>query len=71
MCDAVEQALVPVVRRHGLRVQRVDIDGDDALLTRYMFEIPVLELDGEAIAKAPMSARAMADALEEAVRRKA
>jgi hypothetical protein len=71
LCDAVEVALAPVLRRLGLALEQIDIDGDDDLLKRYTFEIPVLELDGEEIARAPMPARAMADALEEAVRRKA
>ena len=69
VCDAVEQAMAPVVRELGVVVEQIDIDGDDALLRRYMFEIPVLELDGEEIAKAPMSPRAMVDAIEEAVSR--
>ena len=68
VCDAALEAVEPIARQLGLRIEVVDIDGSDELLRRYMFEIPVLALDGQEIAKSPMSPRAMLEALEEAVR---
>jgi glutaredoxin len=69
LCDAAEEALGPVARELGLLVEQVDIESDQELLKRYMFEIPVIALNGEEIAKAPMSARALAAAVREAMGR--
>lgn len=47
----------------GFEPVAVDIDGDDGLAKRYMFEIPVVTVDGVPVARWPFSA----EMLEEAV----
>lgn len=51
-------------KRIPLRVRTVDIEGDDELLRRFMFEIPVVEVQGEVIARAPVREGALEDRLE-------
>lgn len=45
LCDqAIE--LLEGLDRPGLRIETVDIETDDSLLTRYLERIPVVALDG-------------------------
>jgi glutaredoxin len=48
LCDEMKAELV----RRGYRVREVDIDRDEALLRRYMFDIPVaVRPDGSELAR--------------------
>ncbi|MGH2632476.1 MAG: glutaredoxin family protein [Tepidiformaceae bacterium] len=56
LCDEAAAALARIGKRIPLAVTAVYIEsGDDALLQRYMFEIPVICVDGAEIARAPIS----------------
>ena len=47
-CHLCDEALAALdsIDREGLVVEVVDIEGDDALLPRYLERIPVIALDG-------------------------
>ncbi|MBU3674730.1 MAG: glutaredoxin family protein [Solirubrobacteraceae bacterium] len=47
-CHLCDEALAALdsIDREGLVVEVVDIEGDDALLARYLERIPVIALDG-------------------------
>ncbi len=66
LCAHARQLLEEFAPRFRFVVREIDIHGDDALLRRYMFEIPVVEVDGEVIAKAPVRRESLEDALAEA-----
>ena len=63
LCDQAEAMLGRISRRLALTVSRVDIESDDALLRRYMLEIPVIALGAREIARAPLYEAALAEAL--------
>ncbi|MBE7518853.1 MAG: glutaredoxin family protein [Thermoflexaceae bacterium] len=67
LCDQAELVIAPLAARLGLRVERVDIEGDAALHKRYMFEIPVVAFGGRDLLAWPFSAAALEDALETAL----
>jgi hypothetical protein len=52
--------------RFRFAIRELDVHGDDELLRRYMLEIPVVEVDGVVIAKAPIRRETLEDALAEA-----
>ena len=59
-CHLCEQALdeLEALRAGGLEfaIERVDIDGDDALHRRYLEKIPVIELGGEVVSELGLDA---------------
>ena len=55
LCDEAAAMLARISERIPLVVTAIDIESDDALLQRYMFEIPVISVDGAVIARAPIS----------------
>ena len=55
-------------QRFGFDIDEVDIETDQALHDRYFLEIPVIDADGELIAKAPLSEKGLRNALEDAFR---
>lgn len=63
LCDQAELVLTPLAKRLGFRVERVDIESDDALLKRYMFEIPVVGFGGKDVANWPFSEGKLEEAL--------
>ena len=65
LCDQAGQFLHCIARRIPLAVDVVNIESDDALLQRYMFEIPVIAVDGAPIAIAPIYEGALEDILQE------
>jgi glutaredoxin len=67
LCDEAEGFLRRLAPRLGFELQSVDIESDDALLRRYMFEIPVVALGDREVAKAPIYARALEEALADAL----
>jgi len=64
LCDAAQAAIEALKPRltFDLSVVNIELDGD--LHRRYLFEIPVVVLDGEEIARAPISDRALQDEIE-------
>lgn len=66
LCDQAEAMLRRISHTVPLAVELVDIETDDALLRRYMFEIPVITVAGEEIARAPIYEARLEDALVEA-----
>ncbi len=63
LCDHAEQMLARIGRRIPLAVELVNIETDDALHRRYMFEIPVVAVGGTEVAKAPIYERALEETL--------
>lgn len=64
LCKQAEQLLRPIAARHGYDVHIVDIEQDEALLRRYLFEIPVVILDGREVARGNVTRTALEDAFE-------
>lgn len=65
LCDELLAAARPITDRHGVSIEKVDIDTDLELLQRYRLDIPVLTMDGEEICRHRLDA----DALEQALAR--
>lgn len=65
LCDAAQAVLESLAGRLGFSLTVVNIEEDDELHQRYMFEIPVVSLGDEEIAKAPISDLTLAVELEE------
>jgi glutaredoxin len=63
LCDQAEAMLQRIAKRIPLSVRVIDIDADDYLQRLYMLEIPVIAVDGEEIARAPISEAKHEDAL--------
>lgn len=59
LCDDALALLQKLAPRYRFRIQVIDIESDDDLLRRYLFEIPVIAIDGEEIAKAPITRTAL------------
>jgi predicted thioredoxin/glutaredoxin len=68
LCDDALALLRQLAPRYRFRIEVVDIESDDDLMRRYLFEIPVVVVDGRAVAKAPIRRRALEDALAGALR---
>lgn len=64
LCDQAEQFLRRISLRTPLAIDLVNIETDEALHRRYMFEIPVVAVDGVEIAKAPIFEHALAERIE-------
>ncbi len=47
-----------------VQITGVDINSDDDLARRYLFEIPVIEVDGDVVTRAPIDLRAVTTALD-------
>lgn len=65
LCDELLAVARPIIDRHGVSIEKVDIDTDLELLQRYRLDIPVLTMDGEEICRHRLDA----DALEQALAR--
>ena len=66
LCSHARQLLDGFAPRYRFVVREIDINSDDELLRRFMFEIPVVEVDGAVIAKAPIRRETLEDAFAEA-----
>jgi glutaredoxin len=64
LCDEAEDALRRLAPRLGFELQMVDIESDEQLHRRYMFEIPVVAVGEREVARAPIYARALEEAIE-------
>lgn len=69
LCDQAELFLGRIARRLPLAIELVNIETDEALHQRYLFEIPVVAVDGVEVAKAPIFEHALAESLEALARR--
>jgi len=67
LCDEAASFLRRLAPRLGFDLQTVDIETDDTLLRRYMFEIPVVVVGEREVAKAPIYAAVLEEALAEAL----
>lgn len=67
LCTEADSFLRPLAARLRFDIQRIDIEHDDALLQRFMFEIPVVAIGDQVIARAPIRAGALEDALCDAL----
>lgn len=64
LCDELRARAEPIAARHGVAIESVDIDADDALRRRYGWDVPVLVWRGREICRHGLDA----DALERALR---
>ena len=71
LCIEARAALDRISVRVPLTVTAVNIESDDALLRRFMFEIPAVEVEGTIVAVAPAREGPLEDALEAIYRRSA
>jgi glutaredoxin len=67
LCDDAERLLAPIVADLGLRLETRDVLADDALFARYGMAIPVVEVDGVEVARAPIRASTLRDRLLDAL----
>jgi glutaredoxin len=50
LCDSTEEMLNGLMERHGLNIERREIDSDPELYELYRFDVPVLEFrDGRTL----------------------
>ncbi len=63
LCDEALRELRSLAALFECDVETVDIESDDELLRRYMFEIPVVAVGDVEIAKAPIRPGVLEDAL--------
>jgi glutaredoxin len=61
LCEAAERVIRALMPGAGFDLEVVDIESDDALLRRYMLEIPVVAIDGVDVARAPLTRRLLED----------
>jgi glutaredoxin len=59
LCEDARDLLDALALAHGFAVNEIDIEADAALLAAYRFEIPVVLLNGEEIARGRLDARAI------------
>ncbi|MGE0133985.1 MAG: glutaredoxin family protein [Dehalococcoidia bacterium] len=64
LCEEAEAALEQLERSHAFTLRVIDIHSDDALARRFFFEIPVIEVDGVVVTRAPVDLRAVKAALD-------
>ncbi|MBX7111991.1 MAG: glutaredoxin family protein [Dehalococcoidia bacterium] len=64
LCEDAEAALEALRRSRPFALRVVDINSDDDLARRYVFEIPVIEVDGAVVTRAPVDLRAVTAALD-------
>lgn len=54
LCDDARRALETLQGELAFELREVDIESDRGLERRFMLEIPVIEVDGEVVAQAPV-----------------
>jgi glutaredoxin len=67
LCDEALALLRQLSPTLGFDIAQVDIESDDSLLQRYVFAIPVIAVGERELARAPLSAVALEDALRDAL----
>lgn len=63
LCDEALIQLEQLAPALGFTIETVDIERDDSLLARYMFEIPVIAVGDTEILRAPIGAARLEEAL--------
>ena len=63
LCEEAANGLVALRRRHDFDLIEVDIHSDPELARRYLLEIPVIEVDGAVVTRAPIDLEAVVAAL--------
>ena len=63
LCEEVEQVIRQVATRRRFRVEFKNIQDDPGLMERYETAVPVVEVDGEEIARYRLTAFALETAL--------
>ncbi len=69
LCDEAAWELGALATELGFAVEAIDIEADEALHRRYLFEIPVIAIGDADLLKAPFSPRTLREALTEALSR--
>ena len=69
LCDEVAPAAERFARAHGLAFETIDIDGDAGLASTYGDDVPVIALDGRAVARGAIAPRALEQRLADALER--
>jgi len=64
LCEDAKAALVALRRWRSFTLRIVDINSDDDLARRYLFEIPVIEVNGAVVTRAPIDLREVTIALD-------
>lgn len=54
LCDEAEEVLRKLQREIPFSLEVVDIESDEALFDRYWLRIPVVAVEGEDVAEAPL-----------------
>ncbi len=67
LCDEAERLLGPLMAGLGASLRTVDISASADLLDRFGLAIPVVEVDGVEVARAPLRRSALEGALGEAL----
>lgn len=67
LCDKGLAVAQRLATRHGLRIEKVDIESDPALMDQYAERVPVLELDEAELGWGLLSERAIERKLESIV----
>lgn len=67
LCLEALAELRKLARELRFDVDVIDIERDDALHRRYMFEIPVVLVDGVEVARAPLRGHMLEDAVRDAL----
>ena len=68
LCDEAERQLAILAPELGFLVETVDIEADDDLHRRYMFEIPVIALGETELLRLQFSPQTLRDTLTDALR---
>ena len=63
LCEAARRALEQLSTRHAFRLREIDIHSNPLLAKRWLFEIPVIEVNGEVVTRAPIDLDAVVGAL--------
>ena len=67
LCDHAMAMLEPLGRRMAFAIETVDIESDDALHRRYVYEIPVVAVGGADVIGWPFTPKSLEAALRGAL----
>lgn len=59
LCEEARAGLERLRSKRAFELREVDIHSDAALAKRWLFEIPVIEVDGALVTQAPIDLRAV------------
>ena len=65
LCDEALRELRALANVFGFVIETVDIESDDALLGRYLFDIPVVVAGDVELGRAPIRRETLEDALRQ------